>query len=176
MQDLWVEVATQLASVPGIGGQRYVDRHRSRGKMLPRERIEALVDPNTPFLELSPLAGWGSDDAVGVGSVTGIGVVEGVECAISGSDMTYRGGSANPTTVTKGGRFYEIVRENRLPVIVLNESAGADLPRQVDIFVRGGEQFRNLTQLSKLGIPSICVGFGPNTAGGVEKVNSSLFL
>ena len=166
MQGLEDEVATQLASVPGIGGQRYVDRHRSRGKLLPRERIEALVDPNTPFLELSPLAGWGSDDAVGVGSVTGIGVVEGVECAISGSDMTYRGGSANPTTVTKGSRFYEIVRENRLPVIVLNESAGADLPRQVDIFVRGGEQFRNLTQLSKLGIPSICVGFGPNTAGG----------
>ncbi len=166
MQGLWDEVASELASVPTIGGQRYVDRHRRRNKMLVRERIEALVDPDTPFLELSPLAGWGTQDPVGVGTAMGIGVVEGVECAITGSDMTYRGGSANPTTWEKSRRFYEIVRENRLPVIQLNESAGADLPRQADIFIRGGEQFRNITQLSKLGIPSITVAFGPNTAGG----------
>ncbi len=166
MQQLWSEVAEQLASVPTIGGQRYVDRHRRRGKLLVRERIEALVDPHSPFLELSPLAAWGTQDPVGAGVVTGIGVVEGVECAITGSDMTYRGGSANPTTWTKVARFHEIVRDNRLPMIVLNESAGADLPRQVDIFVRGGEQFRNITQLSKLGIPTITVAFGPNTAGG----------
>ena len=166
MQQLWSHVAEQLASVPTIGGQRYVDRHRRRGKLLVRERIEALVDPHTPFLELSPLAAWGTQDPVGAGVVTGIGVVEGVECAITGSDMTYRGGSANPTTWTKVARFHEIVRENRLPMIVLNESAGADLPRQADIFVRGGEQFRNITQLSKLGIPTITVAFGPNTAGG----------
>jgi acetyl-CoA carboxylase carboxyltransferase component len=166
MQALWSDVQSELASVPTIGGQRYVDRHHKRGKMLVRERIEQLVDPNTPFLELMPLAGWGTQDPVGVGIACGIGVVEGVECAITGSDMTYRGGSMNPMSVTKGQRFHEIVRENRLPIIVLNESAGADLPRQVDIFVRGGESFRNLTQLSKLGIPSITVGFGPNTAGG----------
>ncbi len=166
MAHLWAEVAEQLASVPGIGGERYVDRHRKRDKMLARERIEMLVDPHTPFLELSPLAGWGTQDPVGVGIANGIGVVEGVECAITGTDMTYRGGSMNPSSVTKGQRFHEIVRENRLPLIVLNESAGADLPRQADIFVRGGESFRNLTQMSKLGIPSITVAFGPNTAGG----------
>ena len=166
MQELWDGVAAELASVPTIGGQRYVDRHRRRGKMLVRERIEALVDPDTPFLELSPLAGWGTQDPVGVGSCTGIGIVEGVESAISGSDMTYRGGSGNPTTWKKGSRFHEIARENRLPVIVLNESAGADLPRQADLFIQGGASFKDLTQLSKMGIPSITMAFGPNTAGG----------
>ena len=166
MQALWDGVASEMASVPTIGGQRYVDRHRTRGKMLVRERIEALVDPDTPFLELSPLAGWGTQDPVGVGSCTGIGIVEGVECAISGSDMTYRGGSGNPTTWKKGSRFHEIARENRLPVIILNESAGADLPRQADLFIQGGASFKDLTQLSKLGIPSITMAFGPNTAGG----------
>ena len=166
MQRLWDDVAEQLAQVPSIGGQRYVDRHRRRGKLLVRERIELLVDRNTPFLELSPLAAWGTQDPVGAGSVTGIGVIEGVECAITGSDMTYRGGSANPTSVAKTARFHEIVRQNRLPVVNLNESAGADLPRQADIFVPGGEGFRNLTQFSKLGIPTITVAFGPNTAGG----------
>ena len=166
MERLWDDVASQLVKVPTVGGQRYVDRHRRRGKMLVRERIEALLDPDTPFLELSPLAGWGTQDPIGVGVVTGIGVVEGVECAITGTDMTYRGGSANPTTLTKVLRFFEIARENRLPVIVLSESAGADLPRQADIFVPGGRQFRNLTRLSQLGIPTITVAFGPNTAGG----------
>ncbi len=166
MAALWSEVAGELASVPGVGGQRYVDRHRKRDKLLVRERIEMLVDPHTAFLELSPLAGWGTQDPVGVGIANGIGVVEGVECAITGTDMTYRGGSMNPSSITKTQRFHEIVRENRLPMIVLNESAGADLPRQADIFVRGGESFRNITQLSKLGIPTITVAFGPNTAGG----------
>ena len=109
------EVEEQLAAVPSIGGQRYVDRHRARGKMLVRERIEALVDPNSPFLELSPLAAWGTQDPIGAGTVSGIGVVEGVEVAISGTDMTYRGGSTNPTTLTKSARLYEIIRRNRLP-------------------------------------------------------------
>jgi acyl-CoA carboxylase subunit beta len=166
MAGLWAQVESELATVPTIGGQRYVDRHRSRGKLLVRERIEALVDPHTPFLELSPLAGWGTEDPVGAGTVTGIGIVEGTEVAISGSDITYRGGSVNPTTLAKGGRLYEIVRQNRLPVIILNESAGADLPRQADIFVPGGAGFKTLTQLSRMGIPSITIGFGPATAGG----------
>ncbi len=166
MEALWAEVAEQLAKVPTIGGQRYVDRHRRRNKLLVRERIDALLDPHTPFLELSPLAGWGTQDPIGVGIACGIGIVEGVECAITGTDMTYRGGSSNPTTLDKAYRFQQIVRENRLPQVILQESAGADLPRQADIFIRGGEQFRNLTQLSKLGIPSITIAFGPNTAGG----------
>jgi acetyl-CoA carboxylase carboxyltransferase component len=166
MDELWRQVADELATVPTIGGQRYVDRHRRRGKLLVRERIEALVDPHTPFLELSPLAAWGTEDPVGAGTVNGIGVVAGTEVAITGSDITYRGGSVNPTTLAKAARFYEIVRANRLPLISLNESAGADLPRQADIFVPGGAQFKHLTQLSKDGIPSITIGFGPATAGG----------
>ena len=166
MEALWDEVDGLMQSVPSIGGQRYVDRHRQRGKMLPRERIEQLVDPDTPFLELSALAGWGSEFPIGAGSVAGIGIVEGVECAIAASDMTYRGGSMNPRSVDKGMRFHEIIRQNRLPWINLNESAGADLPHQADIFIRGGEGFKNQTQLSKLGIPTITAVFGPNTAGG----------
>ena len=166
MTAMWAEVAEQLAAVPTVGGQRYVDRHRTRGKLLVRERIEALVDPHTPFLELSPLAAWGTQDPIGAGVVTGIGIVEGTEVAITGSDITYRGGSVNPTTLAKSARFYEIVRRNRLPVISLNESAGADLPRQADIFVPGGAQFKTLTQLSREGIPTITIGFGPATAGG----------
>jgi acetyl-CoA carboxylase carboxyltransferase component len=166
MESLWAEVEALMASVPSIGGQRYVDRHRHRGKMLPRERIEQLVDADTPFLELSALAGWGTEFPIGAGSVVGIGIVEGVECAIGASDMTYRGGSMNPRSVDKGMRFQQIIRENRLPWINLNESAGADLPHQADIFIRGGESFRNQTQVSKLGIPTITAVFGPNTAGG----------
>jgi acetyl-CoA carboxylase carboxyltransferase component len=166
MEGLWATVADELARVETIGGQRYVDRHRQRGKMLARERIEQLVDPDTPFLEISPLAGWGSEFPIGAGMVCGIGIVEGTEVAISATDMTYRGGSSNPRTVDKSARFAEIVQQNRLPWITLNESAGADLPHQADIFVRGGASFKNQTRLSKLGIPTITLGFGPATAGG----------
>lgn len=166
MQAMWDEVAALTETVPRIGGQRYVDRHRKRGKMLVRERIEALVDPNTPFLELSALAAWGTQDPIGVGVVQGIGVIEGVECAITGTDMSVKGGAANPTTWKKAQRFHEIARENRLPLINLNESAGADLPRQADLFIQGGASFKALTQLSKAGIPTITAAFGPNTAGG----------
>jgi acetyl-CoA carboxylase carboxyltransferase component len=166
MEALWADVEAQLSAVPSIGGQRYVDRHRARGKMLARERIEHLVDPDTPLLELSPLAGWGSEFPIGAGSVNAIGVVEGVECVITASDMTYRGGSMNPRSVDKGERLREIVRQNRLPWINLIESAGADLPHQADIFVRGGAGFRDQTQFSRLGIPTITAAFGPNTAGG----------
>jgi acetyl-CoA carboxylase carboxyltransferase component len=166
MEALWADVESELASVPSIGGQRYVDRHRARGKMLARERVEQLVDPDTPLLELSPLAGWGSEFPIGAGSVNAIGVVEGVECAITASDMTYRGGSMNPRSVDKGERFRQIIRQNRLPWINLIESAGADLPHQADIFIRGGAGFRDQTQFSRLGIPTITAAFGPNTAGG----------
>ena len=166
MEALWATVAAEMAAVPTIGGQRYVDRHRQRGKMLARERIEQLIDPDSPFLELSPLAGWGSEFPASAGVVNGIGIVEGTEVAITATDMTYRGGSMNPRSVDKNMRFQEIVRANRLPWISLNESAGADLPHQADIFIRGGEGFRNPTQLSRLGIPTITVGFGPATAGG----------
>lgn len=166
MQSLWEEVAQDMSTVPGIGGERYINRHRHRGKLLVRERIDLLTDPHTPFLELSPLAAWGTDDPMGAGVVTGIGIVSGTEVAIMGTDLTVRGGSANPTTLTKTLRLFDIVLQNRLPLIILNEAAGVELPRQADVFIPGGTQFRQLTQMSKQGIPSITIGFGPATAGG----------
>jgi acetyl-CoA carboxylase carboxyltransferase component len=148
------------------GGERYVERHHRRGKLLARERIELLLDPDSPFLELSPLAGWGSEFTVGASLVTGIGVVEGVECLITANDPTVKGGASNPWTLRKALRADEIARQNRLPVISLVESGGADLPTQKEIFIPGGAMFRNLTRLSAEGIPTIALVFGNSTAGG----------
>ena len=148
------------------GGEKYVERHRKRGKLLARERIELLVDPDSAFLELSPLAAWGTEYPVGAAIVTGIGVVEGVECVITASDPTVRGGASNPWTLRKALRANEIARVNRLPLINLVESAGADLPGQKDVFIPGGALFRDITRLSAAGIPSVAVVFGNSTAGG----------
>ncbi|MCF3103958.1 acyl-CoA carboxylase subunit beta [Streptomyces roseoverticillatus] len=148
------------------GGEKYVTRHRARGKLLARERVELLLDPDTPFLELSPLAGWGSDYAVGASIVTGIGVVEGVECVITANDPTVRGGASNPWTLKKALRANEIAFANRLPVVSLVESGGADLPSQKEIFIPGGGLFRDLTRLSAAGVPTVAVVFGNSTAGG----------
>jgi len=148
------------------GGEKYVKRHHDRGKLLARERIELLIDPDSPFLELSPLAGYGTDFPVGGSVVTGIGVVEDVECVIVASDPTVRGGSSNPITLRKTFRAGDIARENRLPLINLVESGGADLPTQKDIFIPGGRAFRDLTRLSAAGIPTIALVFGNSTAGG----------
>lgn len=148
------------------GGERYVTRHRERGRLLVRERIDLLLDEGSPFLELSPLAGWGSDDPLGGGLVTGIGLVEGTACMISANDPTVRGGTSTPTTVAKGLRAQEIAGHNRLPLINLTESGGADLPRQAEIFVPGGATFKGLTQLSAAGVPTITLVFGSSTAGG----------
>jgi acetyl-CoA carboxylase carboxyltransferase component len=148
------------------GGAKYVQRHHDRGKLLVRERIELLVDPGSPFLELSTLAAWGTEYTVGASLVTGIGVVNGVECVISGSDPTVRGGASNPYTLKKTLRAHQIALENRLPLIGLVESGGADLPTQKDIFIPGGQVFRDLTRLSAAGIPTIALVFGNSTAGG----------
>ena len=158
------------------GGERYVERHRGRGKLLARERIELLVDRDSPFLELSPLAGWGTTDPLGGGMVADIGVVSDVECMITANDPTVRGGSSSPTTVAKGLRAQEIARANRLPSIALTESGGADLPKQADIFVPGGATFRNLTQLSAAGVPTVCVVFGSSTAGGAYQPGMSDYV
>jgi acyl-CoA carboxylase subunit beta len=160
--DLDAEHAKAVAG----GGPKYVERHRGRGKLLARERIELLIDPDSPFLELSPLAAWGSDFAVGASVVSGIGVVEGVECVILASDPTVKGGASNPWTVQKSFRAADIARQNRLPVINLVESGGADLPTQKEIFIPGGRVFRDLTRLSAAGIPTIALVFGNSTAGG----------
>ena len=166
MQVLLDEVLAAQQQAVVAGGQRYIDRHRARGKLLVRERIEALIDRDTPLLELSPLAAWGTGDPYGAGVVNAIGIVNGVECLINGTDMTVRGGASNPSTVSKTLRGLEIAKLNRLPYITLTESAGADLPRQADIFVPGGASFKHLTQLSNAGIPTISLVFGPSTAGG----------
>jgi acyl-CoA carboxylase subunit beta len=156
----------ELATARAGGGPKYVERHHRRGKLLARERIELLLDRDAPFLELSPLAGWGSDYPVGGSIVTGIGVVSGVECVIVANDPTVRGGASNPWTVRKAFRADDIARENRLPLINLVESGGADLPSQAEIFVPGGRLFRDLTRLSAAGIPTVALVFGNSTAGG----------
>jgi acetyl-CoA carboxylase carboxyltransferase component len=148
------------------GGAAYVERHRSRGKLLARERIELLLDLDTAFLELSVVAGWGSRFHVGGSVVTGIGVIEGVECMIVANDPTVRGGASNPYTWTKIIRALEIARINRLPVINLVESGGADLPSQSELFIPGGALFRDLTRMSADGIPTVALVFGNSTAGG----------
>ena len=156
----------QLALARAGGGEKYVKRHRERGKMLPRERIELLLDRDTPFLELSPLAAWGTEYAVGASCVTGIGVVSGVECLVMANDPTVKGGAINPYTLDKNLRGMEIAEKNRLPLINLTESAGADLPIQAKIFVPGGRTFRELTRRSAERVPTICLVFGNSTAGG----------
>ena len=148
------------------GGEKYVDRHHDRGKLLPRERIELLVDPGSAFLELSPLAGWGSDFAVGASVVTGIGVIEGVECMITANDPTVKGGASNPWTVRKIFRASQIAEENGLPTVALVESGGADLPTQKEIFIPGGRLFRDITRASARKEPTIALVFGNSTAGG----------
>jgi acyl-CoA carboxylase subunit beta len=160
------EISAEQAKAIAGGGTKYTERHRSRGKLLVRERIELLLDPGSPFLELSPLAAWGTEFAVGGSVVTGIGVVEGTECMISASDPTVRGGTSNPWTVRKTFRAHDIAVANRLPLISLIESGGADLPTQKEIFIPGGRTFRDLTRLSAARIPTITLVFGNSTAGG----------
>ncbi len=156
----------QLALARAGGGEKYVRRHRERGKLLPRERIELLVDRDAPLLELSPLAAWGTEYGLGAGVVTAIGVVSGVECVLTASDPTMKGGAINPITLDKTFRAADIAAANRMPVINLTESAGADLPKQSQIFVRGGRSFRDLTRRSAERIPTVCLVFGSSTAGG----------
>ena len=148
------------------GGERYQARHRERGRLLARERIELLLDPDVAFLELSTLAAWGSRFTVGASVVTGIGVVSNVECVIIAHDPTVKGGAMNPYSLKKTLRALEIARLNRLPVINLVESGGADLPTQSDLFIPAGQIFHDLTELSALRIPTIALVFGNSTAGG----------
>jgi len=170
------ELDAELGKAIAGGGEKYVSRHHDRGKLLARERIELLLDPGAPFLELSTLAAWGSDFPVGASVVTGIGVVSGVECMINANDPTVRGGASNPWTLKKVLRANEIALQNRLPVIGLVESGGADLPTQKEIFIPGGQVFRDLTRLSAAGIPTIALVFGNSTAGGAYVPGMSDFV
>ncbi|MGV9858634.1 acyl-CoA carboxylase subunit beta [Gordonia sp. NPDC003425] len=166
MLDKLDELQVEFDKAVAGGGEKYVARHRKRGKMLARERIEMLIDEDSAFLELCPLAAYGSAFHVGASVVMGIGVVEGTECLIVASDPTVKGGTSNPWTLRKTLRANDIALQNRLPVISLVESGGADLPTQKEVFIPGGRMFRDLTRLSAAGIPTIALVFGNSTAGG----------
>jgi acetyl-CoA carboxylase carboxyltransferase component len=156
----------QLELVRAGGGEKYVKRHTGRGKLMARERIELLLDRDSPFLELMPLAAWGTDFHLGGSVISGIGVVSGVECVITANEPTVRGGSLNPYSLTKSVRTMEICQRNRMPIVNLTESGGADLPFQSQIFVPGGRGFREITRRSAERIPTVCLVFGSSTAGG----------
>ncbi|GGJ85561.1 carboxyl transferase domain-containing protein [Pseudomonas matsuisoli] len=160
-----------LAQTEQGGGAKAQERHTSRGKLLPRRRIDGLLDPGSPFLEISPLAAYEvyGEDVPAAGVIAGIGRVEGVECMIVANDATVKGGSYYPLTVKKHLRAQAIARENRLPCIYLVDSGGANLPRQDDVFPdreHFGRIFFNQATMSALGIPQIAVVMGSCTAGG----------
>ena len=148
------------------------DKFDKRGQLLPRERVARLIDRGTPFLELSTLAGLGMHDddgkksVLGGGTVIGIGVVAGKRCLVTASDSALKGGTVSPMGLKKGLRAQEIARENKLPLICLVESGGANLMYQAEIFVEGGKSFANQARLSAMGIPQIAVVHGSSTAGG----------
>jgi acetyl-CoA carboxylase carboxyltransferase component len=154
------EVETALDAARAGGGEKWVTRHHARGKLLPRERVEMLLDQDSPFLELSPVAAWGSEYPVGASVVTGIGVVEGVECMIIANDPTVDGGAVNPYTVEKIRRAARIASVNRLPLVNLVESTGAAAPAGPP---PGGAIARDLSQLTVERVPTVCVVFGATT-------------
>src|SRR4051794_15327194 len=165
MQALVDELRARSAEVALGGGERAVERHRSRGKLLARERIDRLVDPGTAFLELGALAAWELYDgaAPAAGIVTGIGVVEGQECVVAANDATVKGGSYFPLTVKKHLRAQEVAQQNRLPCLYLVDSGGAFLPLQADVFPdreHFGRIFFNQARMSSLGIPQLAVVMG----------------
>ncbi|WP_433598243.1 acyl-CoA carboxylase subunit beta [Nocardia sp. CA-135953] len=166
MLDLVGEVEQLQRKAREGGSPASVARHRERGKLPVRERIALLRDRHGSFFELSALAGWGAGDPLGGGVVTGIAQVEGRQVMVIANDPTVRGGSLSPTSITKTVRALDIAETNRLPLITLVESGGAELDKQSDIFVPGGEQFRRLTELSAAGIPTVSVVLGSSTAGG----------
>src|SRR6266852_3157624 len=171
MTALVAELRQRTAEVARGGGEQAVQRHRSRGKLTARERIDRLVDPDTAFLELNALAAWELYDgaAPGAGIVTGVGVVEGRECAIVANDATVKGGSYFPLTVKKHLRAQEVAEQNRLPCIYLVDSGGAFLPLQAEVFPdreHFGRIFYNQARMSAKGIPQIAVVMGSSTAGG----------
>jgi 3-methylcrotonyl-CoA carboxylase beta subunit len=171
MRALIAELEARRAEAAAGGPARARERHLARGKLLPRERVTALIDAGAPFLELSPLAANGMyDDAIhGAGLITGIGRVEGRECVIVANDSTIKGGTYFPLTVKKHLRAQEIARENRLPCIYLVDSGGANLPHQTEVFPdreHFGRIFYNQATLSAAGIAQIAVVMGSCTAGG----------
>jgi len=177
-----------LAMAAAGGGEKAMARHRSRGKLPIRERIAAVLDPDTPFLEITPLAGYGSQYQLGGGMVAGIGLIAGTECVIMGNDPTVAAGALTPYASKKWMRALEIARDNRIPYVSFVESAGGDLrpgggggkkippeenpygAKGSDVnpqhFAESGRFFYEMIELSKMRIPTVCVTFGSSTAGG----------
>jgi len=165
------DLKREVAGIELGGGDVARARHVARGKLLPRERVRALVDPGSPFLELSQLAAHGmyDDNIAAAGLITGVGRVSGRECVIVCNDATVKGGTYYPLTVKKHLRAQEVARDNRLPCIYLVDSGGANLPNQVDVFPdreHFGRIFYNQATMSAEGIPQIAAVLGSCTAGG----------
>jgi 3-methylcrotonyl-CoA carboxylase beta subunit len=171
MDTLTAELRARLAKVREGGGAKARERHVSRNKLLVRDRIDTLLDPGSPFLELAPLAAYDmyGGEVPSAGIVTGIGRINGVECMVLANDATVKGGTYFPMTVKKHLRAQEIAQENRLPCVYLVDSGGAFLPLQADIFPdrdHFGREFYNQANMSAMGIPQIAVVMGSCTAGG----------
>ncbi|MCP4124742.1 MAG: acyl-CoA carboxylase subunit beta [Bacteroidetes bacterium] len=168
MQKLVEKLDGHLVESRFQGKEKHIERARKRGKMLARERLELVLDEDSPFLELLPLAGMQTKGGFGAGgtNVGGIGLVQGKLCMVNSNVGSRKGGSVDYSTAFKAFRLGDIARENRLPSINLVESGGANLPDQAKIFNFGGESFREITRRSKMGIPTISVVFGNATAGG----------
>ena len=171
MEALVAELRERTEQVAAERPEGSVERHRSRGKLLARERVERLVDPGTAFLELNALAAWDvyGGDAPGAGMVTGVGSVEGVECVLVANDATVKGGTYYPLTVKKHLRAQEVAEQNNLPCIYLVDSGGAFLPLQDEVFPdreHFGRIFFNQAVMSSKGIPQVAVVMGSCTAGG----------
>ena len=171
MRQLVGELRARIAEAREGGGAKYVERHREQGKLPVRERIARLIDAGAPFLELSPLAGYGvyEDDTPGAGIVTGIGRVSGRDVVIIANDATVKGGTYYPVTVKKHLRAQQIALENRLPCLYLVDSGGAFLPLQAEVFPdreHFGRIFFNQARLSAERIPQIAAVMGSCTAGG----------
>src|SRR5579862_1547728 len=192
MQPLTVELEQRRAKAFEGGPPRARERHLARGKLLPRERVMALIDAGAPFLELSPLAAYGmyDDDIHAAGMITGIGRISGRECVIVCNDATIKGGTYYPITVKKHLRAQEIAAENALPCIYLVDSGGAYLPMQDEVFPdreHFGRIFYNQARLSARGIAQLAAVMGSCTAGGayvpamadesiIVKDNGTIFL
>ena len=199
------DILEQLEVIDGLldeasagGGPASMERMRSRGKLPIRERIANVLDPDTAFLEISALAGYGSDYTIGGGMVVGIGVIAGVECVVMGNDPSVLGGALTRYAANMWSRAMDIARDNGMPYVSFVESAGADLRIQTgdgsarrrvqtDHFAETGRPFYDMIELSKMGIPTVCVVFGSSTAGGayqpglsdytiVVKEQSKIFL
>ena len=171
MRALVADLAHKRLEAGSGGPDKLKERHAARGKLLPRDRVLRLIDPGSPFLELSPMAAYGmyTKDIHGAGIITGVGRISGRECVIVCNDATIKGGTYFPMTVKKHVRAQEVARENRLPCIYLVDSGGANLPQHTEVFPdreHFGRIFYNQATLSSLGIPQIACVMGSCTAGG----------